>query len=303
MVKSKEDFDPRYIPAEIRREVRQACGFGCVICRCPLYEYDHIEEYSVVGEHTAKNLALLCPTCHLKKGRKQITKEYIRERKNEAKDKLLKSDQLQKVPYTIDLGSNLIQSFSGGLIFYCAHFGYLEMHFTDSLSLSGKFFDAEGATALEIDDNELKISNHIWDIEYTGSTIIFRYALRNIFLSIDINSEKKLIVIRGKYFINEIPIIISENGICIDGTPIADKNIVTNSDAGLVVTGGELTDESGQILHGMVSGHVSGSIFKGRAPIHIKNPKQASANIITSCHVAIYITHDFLIELNRNLKK
>ncbi len=30
------------IPLPIQREVRQRCGFGCVICGLPLYDYDHI---------------------------------------------------------------------------------------------------------------------------------------------------------------------------------------------------------------------------------------------------------------------
>jgi len=32
----------RNIPLPIQREVRQRCGFGCVICGTLLYEYDHI---------------------------------------------------------------------------------------------------------------------------------------------------------------------------------------------------------------------------------------------------------------------
>jgi len=65
------------IPSKIKREVRQRCGYGCILCGCPIYDYEHIEEYSVVKEHTFENLALLCPICHRKKTNKLISKEKI----------------------------------------------------------------------------------------------------------------------------------------------------------------------------------------------------------------------------------
>jgi hypothetical protein len=303
MTKNKEDFGPRYIPADIKREVRQACGFGCVICRCPLYEYDHIEEYSVVGEHKADNLALLCPNCHTKKGKKQITKEWIRECKRSARSKLLISDRIQKVSYTIDLGSNLISNFDQGYIFDCDNFGFLFIDFTDSLSLTGKFFDHDGAVALEISDNELQLNSNTWDIEYVGSKITFRSDPRKIFLSIDINSQRRLITITGKYFINEIPVTINEKGVCLGETPIALQNIIHNADIGLMITSGLPTNQSGEPIRGMVTGYVQRNTFLGYAPIFIMNPKLVAANVIDSGQIAIFINHDFLIQLHKQLKE
>lgn len=300
MAKNKEDFDPRDIPSKIKREVRQICGFGCVICRCPIYEYDHIEEYSIVGEHTVENLTLLCPNCHFKKGKHQITKEFIRQCKDDAKNRYLKTNQIQKSPYTIDIGSNQINSFKGGVIFDCENFGCLTMGFTDSLSLSGKFFDQDGVPVLEINDNELSIGSHVWDIDYSGSTLTFRYALRDIFLSIDINAEKNLIVVRGKYFLNEVPIQISEKGICLDGEPIVFGNHIQNSDAGLMIGGWRPIYETGEFVEGVLTGHIDGNVLVGRFPIFILNPTTVFNNCIDSCQIAIFITHDFLIELHQH---
>src|ERR1044071_10283987 len=55
------------IPEPIKREVRQRCGFGCVICGMPLYNYDHMTEWSEVHRHDAANLTLLCPNHHHEK--------------------------------------------------------------------------------------------------------------------------------------------------------------------------------------------------------------------------------------------
>ena len=67
------------IPALVKRAVRQACGFGCVICGKPLYEIDHIVPYSVVREHDPDNLVLLCDGHHREKTNKLLTVDQVRE--------------------------------------------------------------------------------------------------------------------------------------------------------------------------------------------------------------------------------
>jgi hypothetical protein len=44
----------------MKREIRQRCGFGCVLCGIRIYQYDHIIDYAQVQEHTADNITLLC---------------------------------------------------------------------------------------------------------------------------------------------------------------------------------------------------------------------------------------------------
>jgi 5-methylcytosine-specific restriction endonuclease McrA len=65
------------IPDGIKREVRQRCGFGCVLCGFPIYEYEHIIDYSIVREHVAANLTLLCPNHHAQKTRKLISRQVV----------------------------------------------------------------------------------------------------------------------------------------------------------------------------------------------------------------------------------
>jgi trigger factor len=57
------------ISEDIKREVRNRCGFGCVLCGCPLYEYDHIPDYSVTKRHVASEITLLCNYHHSEKTR------------------------------------------------------------------------------------------------------------------------------------------------------------------------------------------------------------------------------------------
>jgi hypothetical protein len=55
----------RVIPADIAREIRKRCGFGCVNCGSALYHYEHmIPEFSEASQHIAEKITLLCGTCH-----------------------------------------------------------------------------------------------------------------------------------------------------------------------------------------------------------------------------------------------
>jgi len=66
-----EDSAPptsRNIPYPIQREIRQRCGFGCVVCGLPLYEYDHLLGWANVHRHVADEITLLCDRHHREKG-------------------------------------------------------------------------------------------------------------------------------------------------------------------------------------------------------------------------------------------
>jgi hypothetical protein len=53
-----EEPAERYVPAEIKRAVRQRCGFGCVLCGVPIFQYDHMIPFAEVQEHTEENITL-----------------------------------------------------------------------------------------------------------------------------------------------------------------------------------------------------------------------------------------------------
>lgn len=58
----------RYIPSDIRRIVRQRCGFGCVICGFAFYQYEHFSpKFSEAKEHNEDGITLLCARCHNEK--------------------------------------------------------------------------------------------------------------------------------------------------------------------------------------------------------------------------------------------
>src|SRR5467141_5394733 len=55
----------RDIPESIKREVRQRCGFGCIICGSAVVQYHHFSPaYVDALEHRAEGITLLCGRCH-----------------------------------------------------------------------------------------------------------------------------------------------------------------------------------------------------------------------------------------------
>ncbi|MGU5889575.1 hypothetical protein, partial [Aeromonas hydrophila] len=75
----EQDLNSRNIPLPIQREVRQRCGFGCVICGMPLYEYEHMEEWANVKRHVAEEITLLCDQHHREKTGGLLPKEVVRD--------------------------------------------------------------------------------------------------------------------------------------------------------------------------------------------------------------------------------
>ena len=49
----KNQYDlSREIPADVKRAVRQACGYGCVICGSAIIEYEHVDPtFNEAREH------------------------------------------------------------------------------------------------------------------------------------------------------------------------------------------------------------------------------------------------------------
>lgn len=59
-----------YVPAELRRQVRQQFADRCAYCQTAecltpvMFEIEHIEPSSLGGATALKNLCLACPTCN-----------------------------------------------------------------------------------------------------------------------------------------------------------------------------------------------------------------------------------------------
>jgi len=225
------------IPAAIRRAVRQKCRFGCVICGLPIYDYDHIVDYSIVKEHTEDNIYLACPNHHRLKGNKAIPVEVIKEKIQTLNRAYTTPSDLYFKKLTLILGNNRIINFGGTLFDFMGR-NFMALKLGDSLSINAVFRDHIGNKIMIIKDSEYRLWTDVWDIEWIkqGETLIFRHKLGDVFLKVSFFTSTQTVRLLGKFYLNGDEYLnITEDGIFINDFLLASECVAAVSNVGFVV--------------------------------------------------------------------
>jgi hypothetical protein len=226
------------IPEDIKRRVRQRCGFACVICRSPIYDYDHIVDYAIVKAHTFENLVLLCTRCHRKKRKGLVTIDVIRaalvngNRRDFTESDVIYADFRKAV-----IGANIVMNF-GGDLFDIKGFGKASFRRSENrLLLSAELQDHDGAIALRIIDNEYAISTKVWDASFVGNVLELKGADRRAFARVTFDAESKTMVFHGRarVFGNSY-LKVNASGIFLDEILLAQSNLISSCTDGLMVS-------------------------------------------------------------------
>jgi hypothetical protein len=197
----------RSIPEEVKRTVRQRCGFGCVICATAIVEYEHVDpDFARARRHTADGIALLCPTCHAKKTRNFLSRRRVVEAMHDpaAKKAGFAFSDLESTnehPYVV---------FAGMTLRNCATpveirgLPVLKIEAAEASGgpyrLSASFFDARGRPSLFIRQNEWQVLADTWDVEATGGVVIVRSAPSEIALRLRLDPGAGVVVERLAMF-------------------------------------------------------------------------------------------------------
>jgi trigger factor len=172
----------RYIPADIKRSVRQRCFFGCVVCGLPVFQYDHIEPFATVQEHTAENIVLLCPTHHQDKTSKRLSADAVRACAAQPANK----GKVTTTGHGFLMIANESRIVIGGNTF-SFRFGDLDGAFV-ALAIRGETIisieredgrlllnisltDEEGQCLVRIVQGEIVVSTGVWDFNLEGSEL------------------------------------------------------------------------------------------------------------------------------------
>ncbi len=227
------------IPDDLKREVRQRCAFGCVICRSPIYEYAHIIPWEEVRAHTYDNLVLLCGADHKKlDNKKTLTRDAVRESRARVEQErpATSSDLIEFAPYCIVMGSNRIST-TNGEIFRIKEFGFLNIRLGEKPLINAKIFDAEGNVALTIENNEQSFSGSTWDINYVGNTIEIRSGARGMFIKIGIDANKREIHVTATLKTSYARFLrISDKGIYVGSYLLARENYASNCEQAIRIS-------------------------------------------------------------------
>lgn len=231
----------------MKREVRQRCGFGCVICGCPIYQYDHLEEWSKVKKHEAANLTLLCDKHHAEKTKGLLTKEKVADA-NATPFNLSKGKSSANLLHfsgkkcEINIGGNLFySSWSGdtGQMFPLVidRVPIIGFVFEEgNLYLTCCIFDESNNLALHIVKNELVYSTTSWDIEFVGKTLKLREKARKILLSITFNPPDKVHIKKARILCNGVEILIEpDQMLVVNNEMLFERNQWGNQSIGLII--------------------------------------------------------------------
>jgi hypothetical protein len=238
---------PRTIPEAIKREVRQRCGFGCVICGLGLYEYEHFEpEYTEAKNHDPAGITLLCPNHHAKKTKGTLSIETVKEAN--ANPKAIqqrhaheKFDLTSKEPVIVLGTAKFINTpkilVIDGEVLLAIEPG---QDVDEPFLLSATLKDREGALTLSIVRNEWNTPTDSWDCKAEGNKIEIRSAPGIIELVLRQEPPKTIVIERLTMFHKGHKIVAQEGKRTAILTPTgvileADSCIISDCQVGLTL--------------------------------------------------------------------
>lgn len=243
-----EQCSSRNIPLPIQREVRQRCGFGCVICGLPLYEYEHMEEWAVVKRHVANEITLLCDQHHKEKTNGFLPKEVVAHANNNPfnlRTGISKPYDLHFYGQTmaIKIGTNTFKR----SVLPDESFCFMSAVVVDGIPLISfiiqdnhvllnvYLFDKYNNLLLSITNNQLVYNVLNWDIQLISTRLIIREGAGNILLEINFQPPNAISITRGRLLCNGLVMKIQgESVILNDGTNV-QGNSVTGCDIGIAI--------------------------------------------------------------------
>ncbi len=198
------------IKQEMKREIRQRCGFGCVICGLPLYEYEHMNEWAIVRRHVASEITLLCDRHHREKTNGLLPLATVQEADRDPYNKQAGISQSYPLYYSgssceLVVGGSYFRRDSltnGKEMIAIAIDREPLLAFTfeqDQLFLSLQVFDQQGNRVLWINENELSYKPTPWDIELVGRTLTVREASKQFLLEIKFSPPNSVEVSKGRF--------------------------------------------------------------------------------------------------------
>jgi len=191
----------REIPEPVKRQVRQRCAFGCVLCGCAIIDYHHFDPpFRDATEHRPEAIALLCPLHH------RLIESGLdcADLGNALKHPYARQQGFARTPF--DFRGGIPPITIGGALFVGSQrvivvgdemilgFDAPEAKGLPGL-LSARFYDHSGArVAVEIARNEFRSNSRNWDVEQSGNRLTIRTGPRGIGLQFSIRGNAVLAI-------------------------------------------------------------------------------------------------------------
>jgi hypothetical protein len=234
------------IPDPLQREVRQRCGFGCVLCGLPLYEYHHMDGRP--QNNDPSNITLLCDKHHKEATNGLLTPEQTAE----ADSNPYNRQRGVSSPYGLHFEGESVDCVIGGNTFSrrIRHHEHgtvaiaisvddtdlLWFRIADSgrLFLNATIFDENNFPLLVIHENSLLYRTATWDIEFKGHKLTVRERARKILCEIEFRPPSEIVIERARLLYNGVEVLVRKSHIFIVNLPlVVVGNTSADCDVGL----------------------------------------------------------------------
>jgi trigger factor len=214
----------------MRRNVRQRCGFGCVICGTPIYDYDHIENWSEVREHEESNLTLLCVQHHREKTNGLLPVDVVKV----ANATPYNVEHGITAPYGLHFGGQQVDFILGSVRFRSMggptfvpimvdDQAILAFHEIDGdLGIYIVDYDDFNYPILVIEHNVLRVGLNSWDVSFIGQELTIRTGPGEIKLAIKFEPPNRVVIGRAQLKRNGVVVDVHPDHMTINGFVLAD---------------------------------------------------------------------------------
>lgn len=240
-MKKTESIKRTPIPESIKRKVRQRCGFGCVICGLPLYEYEHMLEWAKVQRHVAEEITLLCREHHGQKTNGLLPIQDVEKANQdpfnlrEGVSKSLFLHYSGNTDISFNIGESLLNypklpenSFVIPIIIDDRPIISFNVR-GGNLFINYVAFNENNELVFEIDDNELVYNTEHWDVEWVSNRLTIREKKGKIFLKIEFNPPNNITLINARILYNGVEVIARKNFIaCLNNRAYIGKFTMKN---------------------------------------------------------------------------
>jgi trigger factor len=242
-----ESATPRDIPLPIQREIRQRCGFGCVMCGNPLYDYHHMEGWSASRPHIASQITLLCDNHHREATSGLLPKARVLEADSNPHN--LKTGQ--STAHLLHFSGSQCEVSIGGNLFtarWQGEFGEMVPVMIDGTPIIGfsfdrgfllltcQIFDEANNLIMFVRQNQLVYSSAPWDIQFISRTLTIRQAAREILITVTFDPPNRIIIEKARLLRNGVELLIDSDGVLIvNNHSLIQRCVFGNCQVGLLM--------------------------------------------------------------------
>ncbi|PTT66830.1 hypothetical protein [Arthrobacter sp. HMWF013] len=207
------------IPAGIKRDLRQRCGFGCVLCGSPVFDYEHIDGYGVTG-HDPAAMTLLCTMHHREKSAGRLPVSMVRradaDPHNRSRSLGAKHDLFfEGNTFTVNMGSTTFTKSKSSVAARAIEIdGEAVVGFSFSegrILLDITIRDQDNVPLVVVRKGQLRHAVHAWDVVFEGTKLSVRRGPRDIALEIKLSPPAGISIERAEIWCRGILVRVGKS--------------------------------------------------------------------------------------------